>query len=121
MSSARAPGRPRRALHERRSAAKARCEDCMAKAPRRERYPCDGIGAATRSLREGCRTRNLRPRRLKNPMISDLIANLGGGSLGFLVIAVALALGFEFINGFHDTANAVATVIYTHTLPARVA
>ena len=34
----------------------------------------------------------------------------------FLVIAVGLALGFEFVNGFHDTANAVATVIYTHTL-----
>jgi len=25
-----------------------------------------------------------------------------------------VALGFEFVNGFHDTANAVATVIYTH-------
>ena len=34
----------------------------------------------------------------------------------FLIIAVGLALGFEFVNGFHDTANAVATVIYTHTL-----
>ncbi len=32
--------------------------------------------------------------------------------------ALLLALGFEFVNGFHDTANAVATVIYTHTLPA---
>jgi PiT family inorganic phosphate transporter len=40
-------------------------------------------------------------------------------SLGlFLLLAVGLALGFEVINGFHDTANAVATVIYTHTLPA---
>jgi len=35
--------------------------------------------------------------------------------LGF---ALLLALSFEFANGFHDTANAVATVIYTHTLPA---
>jgi PiT family inorganic phosphate transporter len=34
----------------------------------------------------------------------------------FLVLALGLALGFEFVNGFHDTANAVATVIYTHTL-----
>jgi len=36
----------------------------------------------------------------------------------FLLLAVALliALGFEFVNGFHDTANAVATVIYTHSL-----
>ena len=34
----------------------------------------------------------------------------------FLVLAVGLALAFEFVNGFHDTANAVATVIYTHSL-----
>jgi inorganic phosphate transporter, PiT family len=36
----------------------------------------------------------------------------------FLLLGVALmiALGFEFVNGFHDTANAVATVIYTHSL-----
>jgi len=36
----------------------------------------------------------------------------------FLVLAIVLALAFEFVNGFHDTANAVATVIYTNTLPA---
>jgi PiT family inorganic phosphate transporter len=34
----------------------------------------------------------------------------------FLALAIGMALGFEFVNGFHDTANAVATVIYTHTL-----
>src|SRR6202162_5549224 len=41
----------------------------------------------------------------------------------FLLLGVALliALGFEFVNGFHDTANAVATVIYTHSLPPHVA
>lgn len=33
-----------------------------------------------------------------------------------LVLALALALGFEVVNGFHDTANAVATVIYTNSL-----
>jgi PiT family inorganic phosphate transporter len=38
------------------------------------------------------------------------------GSAIFLLLALALALSFEFVNGFHDTANAVATVIYTHTL-----
>jgi len=32
-----------------------------------------------------------------------------------------IALGFEFVNGFHDTANAVATVIYTNSLPPNVA
>jgi len=38
------------------------------------------------------------------------------GSATFLFVALGLALGFEFVNGFHDTANAVATVIYTNTL-----
>ncbi|MFC0242654.1 inorganic phosphate transporter [Rhodopseudomonas telluris] len=38
-----------------------------------------------------------------------------------LLVALLIALGFEFVNGFHDTANAVATVIYTHSLPAEVA
>lgn len=33
-----------------------------------------------------------------------------------LGVALLIALGFEFVNGFHDTANAVATVIYTHSL-----
>lgn len=39
-------------------------------------------------------------------------------SLPYILLGVALviALGFEFVNGFHDTANAVATVIYTHSL-----
>jgi len=43
--------------------------------------------------------------------------------LPFLLLGVALliALGFEFVNGFHDTANAVATVIYTHALAPPVA
>jgi PiT family inorganic phosphate transporter len=38
-----------------------------------------------------------------------------------LGVALLIALGFEFVNGFHDTANAVATVIYTHSLPPQVA
>ena len=38
------------------------------------------------------------------------------GAAFFLLLALILALSFEFVNGFHDTANAVATVIYTHTL-----
>ena len=39
-----------------------------------------------------------------------------GAGLVWLGLALGLALAFEFVNGFHDTANAVATVIYTHTL-----
>jgi inorganic phosphate transporter, PiT family len=56
---------------------------------------------------------------------SDVSAAGGGPTtiVPFLLLGVAMliALGFEFVNGFHDTANAVATVIYTHALPAQVA
>ncbi len=38
-----------------------------------------------------------------------------------LTLALMVALGFEFVNGFHDTANAVATVIYTHSLQPHIA
>jgi len=43
--------------------------------------------------------------------------------LPFFLLGVALliALGFEFVNGFHDTANAVATVIYTNSMPPNLA
>jgi PiT family inorganic phosphate transporter len=47
----------------------------------------------------------------------------GTPALAYLLLGLALliALGFEFVNGFHDTANAVATVIYTHSLAPNVA
>ncbi len=47
--------------------------------------------------------------------------SLAGGAFLFLALALLIALGFEFVNGFHDTANAVATVIYTHSMPAPLA
>jgi inorganic phosphate transporter, PiT family len=47
--------------------------------------------------------------------------DLAVGAFVLLGIALLIALGFEFVNGFHDTANAVATVIYTHSLPPLVA
>jgi inorganic phosphate transporter, PiT family len=43
------------------------------------------------------------------------------GQVIFLLLALGLALSFEFVNGFHDTANAVATVIYTHSLKPWIA
>jgi len=46
---------------------------------------------------------------------------LAVGVFAFLVLALLIALGFEFVNGFHDTANAVATVIYTNSMPAHFA
>jgi inorganic phosphate transporter, PiT family len=53
-------------------------------------------------------------------LLSDLAAAPTAGALVYALLALALliALGFEFVNGFHDTANAVATVIYTHSMPA---
>jgi len=38
------------------------------------------------------------------------------GILILLIICLLLAVAFEFVNGFHDTANAVATVIYTNSM-----
>src|ERR1700686_1032882 len=46
---------------------------------------------------------------------------LTAGTGVFLLLALGMALSFEFVNGFHDTANAVATVIYTHSLKPWVA
>jgi PiT family inorganic phosphate transporter len=43
------------------------------------------------------------------------------GVFALLGLALLIALGFEFVNGFHDTANAVATVIYTHAMPPTIA
>ncbi len=46
---------------------------------------------------------------------------LDGGTVLVPFALPALALAFEFVNGFHDTANAVATVIYTKALAPRYA
>jgi inorganic phosphate transporter, PiT family len=56
-------------------------------------------------------------------LISDLSVEHTTTIRPFIMLAGALliALGFEFVNGFHDTANAVATVIYTHSLEPHVA
>ena len=56
-----------------------------------------------------------------------IAGDLGGTTLGsvwpyvLLIVALGIALAFEFVNGFHDTANAVATVIYTHSLEPNIA
>src|SRR5919108_920739 len=42
-------------------------------------------------------------------------------AMSLLVLVVLLALAFDYINGFHDTANAVATVVSTNVLPGRTA
>jgi PiT family inorganic phosphate transporter len=47
--------------------------------------------------------------------------SLGAGTLALVFLGLLFALTFEFANGFHDTANAVATVIYTHSLPPTAA
>ena len=56
-------------------------------------------------------------------LVSDLAEVHPTSALPFILLGIALlvALGFEFVNGFHDTANAVATVIYTHSLEPQIA
>jgi inorganic phosphate transporter, PiT family len=56
-------------------------------------------------------------------LITDLSVIHTTSAYPFILLGVALlvALGFEFVNGFHDTANAVATVIYTHSLEPHIA
>src|SRR5215831_14739213 len=43
-------------------------------------------------------------------------SDIGVGRIVLLIVALGIVFGFEFVNGFHDTANAVATVIYTRSL-----
>jgi PiT family inorganic phosphate transporter len=56
-------------------------------------------------------------------LATDLQAERGTSAYPYILLGVALfvALAFEFVNGFHDTANAVATVIYTHTMEPHLA
>src|SRR6201986_4099808 len=48
------------------------------------------------------------------PLIGEV--NLSTSLLIVFMICLLAVVGFEFVNGFHDTANAVATVIYTKAL-----
>src|SRR5208283_3181270 len=56
-------------------------------------------------------------------LASDLAQVHNPDIMPFVLLGIALlvALGFEFVNGFHDTANAVATVIYTHSMEPHIA
>ena len=56
-------------------------------------------------------------------LVTDLSRVHSPNVMPFVLLGIALlvALGFEFVNGFHDTANAVATVIYTHSMEPHVA
>src|SRR6202021_1222883 len=56
-------------------------------------------------------------------LFNELSGVRSSSTFAYLLLGVALltALGFEFVNGFHDTANAVATVIYTHSLEPHIA
>jgi phosphate/sulfate permease len=47
---------------------------------------------------------------------TEAVFALPAGQFLFLIVSLLVAFGFEFINGFHDTANAVTTVIYTRTM-----
>ncbi len=56
-------------------------------------------------------------------LLHDLANTQAVSELAYILLGIALliALGFEFVNGFHDTANAVATVIYTHSMEPHIA
>ncbi|HKV83906.1 MAG TPA: inorganic phosphate transporter [Ktedonobacterales bacterium] len=54
------------------------------------------------------------------PVLASAPSGLGG-SLPFLILTIIVAVSFDFTNGFHDTANAVATSISTRVLSPRVA
>src|SRR5215471_16591254 len=56
-------------------------------------------------------------------LLGDLtnVTRTSAFAYALLALALTIALGFEFVNGFHDTANAVATVIYTHSLTPNTA
>jgi PiT family inorganic phosphate transporter len=56
-------------------------------------------------------------------LIEDLSIAPSASTLPYILLGIALliALGFEFVNGFHDTANAVATVIYTNSMNPNIA
>jgi PiT family inorganic phosphate transporter len=58
---------------------------------------------------------------LSNDMGDAAAKTVSYVSFFLLGVALLIALGFEFVNGFHDTANAVATVIYTNSLPPNFA
>lgn len=53
------------------------------------------------------------------PFIGEV--SLGGSLLAIFILCFFAVVAFEFVNGFHDTANAVATVIYTKALKPMVA
>lgn len=53
--------------------------------------------------------------------MSELFSGLTPQVIVTLIFSLGFVLTFEFINGFHDTANAVATVIYTQSMKPRFA
>src|ERR1700733_9791078 len=53
------------------------------------------------------------------PFVGEV--NLSGGILFIFFLCLLAVVAFEFVNGFHDTANAVATVIYTKALKPQYA
>src|SRR6202795_1438444 len=59
----------------------------------------------------------------RSSLLHDLSTMHSDSVLPYVLLGIALlvALGFEFVNGFPDTANAVATVIYTHSLEPHIA
>jgi len=49
----------------------------------------------------------------------EALNNINNITIGLLLLSLGLALFYEMINGFHDTANAVAMIIYTNSMEAK--
>lgn len=52
-------------------------------------------------------------------VILDALHNIDTLTITLLLLALGIALFYEMINGFHDTANAIAMIIYTNSLEAK--
>ena len=52
-------------------------------------------------------------------ILLDALGNIGFITLVLLLVSLGIALFYEMINGFHDTANAVAMIIYTNSMEAK--
>ena len=53
-------------------------------------------------------------------VLLEALGNITTLTMILLFISLAIALFYEMVNGFHDTANAVAMIIYTNSMKADI-
>lgn len=62
------------------------------------------------------KVRNVPKARIDMSVLWDALSNIDTLTIGLLLLSLSIALFYEMINGFHDTANAVAMIIYTNSM-----